>query len=88
MNYQARTALSCYSSLLSQPDHHYRRSLVLISSLAGCLELDGVDYTASKWAVRGLSRSARPKREDLGYRMNLIALLVVDTPMSKSLPDV
>lgn len=64
-----------------------RKSLVVISSLAGYLELNAADYTASKWAVRGIFRSIRSKMEDLGYRVNLIAPWVMDTPMSKSLAD-
>lgn len=66
---------------------NFRKSLILISSLAGYLELNFADYTASKWAVRGLFRSIRSKMEDLGYRTNLIAPWVMDTPMSKPLAD-
>lgn len=76
------------SSSPNQSNQPFRKSLVVISSLAGYLELNNVDYTASKWAVRGLFRSARSKMEDLGYRMNLIAPWVMDTPMSKPLADV
>ena len=89
--YTTKLAQHCFAILRSsanQPDQYYRRSPVLISSLAGCLDFDGVDYTASKWAVRGLFRSARPKMEDGRYRMNLIAPWVVGRPMAKSLADV
>lgn len=65
----------------------YSKSLVVISSLAGYLELNNVDYTASKWAVRGMFRATRTLMEDQGYRMNLIAPWVMDTPMSKGLAD-
>lgn len=65
-----------------------RKSLILISSLAGYLELDAADYTASKWAVRGLFRSIRQPMKGLGYRVNLIAPWVMDTPMSKPLADI
>jgi len=65
-----------------------RKSLILISSLAGYLEINAADYTASKWAVRGLFRSIRSKMEDLGYRTNLIAPWVMDTPMSKGLAGI
>ena len=65
----------------------FRKCLVVISSLAGYLELNAADYTASKWAIRGLFRSTRSKMEDLGYRMNLIAPWVMDTPMSKGLAE-
>ena len=63
----------------------FRKCLVMISSLAGYLELEAADYTASKWAVRGLFRSTRSQMEDLGYRTNLIAPWVMDTPMSEDL---
>ncbi|KAK4693766.1 hypothetical protein P7C71_g3692, partial [Lecanoromycetidae sp. Uapishka_2] len=72
----------------SSKDRRFRKCLVVISSLAGYLELNDVDYTASKWAVRGLFRSARSQMEDLGYRINLIAPWVMDTPMAKGLVDV
>ena len=65
----------------------FRKCLVVISSLAGYLELNAADYTASKWAIRGLFRSTRSKMEDLGYRINLIAPWIMDTPMSKGLAD-
>ena len=63
----------------------YRKCLVVMSSLAGYLELYDAAYTSSKWAVRGFFRSTRSKMEDLGYRMNLIAPWVMDTPMAKDL---
>lgn len=66
----------------------YRKSLVVISSLAGYLELNNSDYTASKWAVRGLFRAERSRMEDNGHRINLIAPWVMDTPMAKGLADI
>jgi len=89
--YTTKLAQHYFALPSSSPSHsepQFRKSLVVISSLAGYLELNSVDYTASKWAVRGLFRSARSKMEDLGYRMNLIAPWVMDTPMSKGLVDV
>lgn len=65
----------------------FRKCLVVISSLAGYLEITSADYTSTKWAVRGLFRSTRSKMEDLGHRINLIAPWVMDTPMSKNLAD-
>ena len=65
----------------------YRKSLVVISSLAGYLELNNSDYTASKWAVRGMFRAERSRMEDNGYRINLIAPWVMDTPMAKGLAE-
>ena len=64
-----------------------RKCLVVLSSLAGYLELRAADYTAAKWAVRGLFRSTRSKMEDLGYRINLIAPWVMDTPMAHNLAE-
>ena len=66
----------------------YKKCLILISSIAGYLEIVASDYTASKWAVRGLFRSIRSKMEDLGHRVNLIAPWVMDTPMSKGFAEV
>ena len=62
-----------------------RKCLVVISSVAGYCELTDAAYTTSKWAVRGLFRSTRSKMEDLGYRMNLIAPWIMDTPLAKEL---
>ena len=76
------------STVKAKPTSTPRKSLILISSLAGYLETNAADYTASKWAVRGLFRSVRSKMEDLGYRTNLIAPWVMDTPMSKGLAEV
>lgn len=65
----------------------YRKSLVVISSLAGYLEVNNTDYTASKWAVRGMFRAERSGMEDNGHRINLIAPWVMDTPMAKSVAE-
>ena len=65
----------------------YRKSLVVISSIAGYLEINNTDYTASKWAVRGMFRAERSKMEDNGHRINLIAPWVMDTPMGKGLAE-
>ncbi|CAF9931418.1 MAG: hypothetical protein ALECFALPRED_005001 [Alectoria fallacina] len=55
-------------SLQTKATPSVRKCLVVIRSLAGYLEINDSDYTASKWAVRGLFRSTRSKMEDLGYR--------------------
>ena len=65
----------------------YRKSLVVISSLAGYLEINNTDYTASKWAVRGMFRAERSRMEDNGHRINLIAPWVMDTPMAKTVAE-
>lgn len=62
------------------------KSLVLISSIAGYLELNEIQYTASKWAVRGIFRGIRSMMEDLGYRTNLIAPWVVSHVFAQCFP--
>lgn len=66
----------------------YKKCLILIGSMAGYLEIVASDYTASKWAVRGLFRSIRSKMEDLGHRVNLIAPWVMDTPMTRGIAEI
>ena len=75
------------SSPRNNPTPEPRKCLVLISSMTGYLKISATDYTAAKWAVRGLFRSTRSKMEDLGYRVNLIAPWVMDTPMAHSLAE-
>ena len=62
---------------------NYKKCLILLGSIGGYLEIVACDYTASKWAVRGLFRAIRSKMEDLGHRVNLIAPWVMDTPLSR-----
>ena len=66
----------------------FKKALILLSSLSGYLEVNNVDYGGAKWAVRGMFRAMRSKMEDAGYRTNLLAPWVMDTPMSKPLATV
>ena len=84
--------LAQYYFLLPVPPENsrsssYHKSLVVISSIAGYLEINATDYTASKWAVRGMFRAERSKMEDSGHRINLIAPWVMDTPMARDLAE-
>jgi 3alpha(or 20beta)-hydroxysteroid dehydrogenase len=57
-------------------------SIVNISSISGLGGFAGGGaYSASKWALRGLTRSAAGDLAPLGIRVNCIAPGVTDTPM-------
>jgi 3alpha(or 20beta)-hydroxysteroid dehydrogenase len=58
-------------------------SIVNIASTAGLTGVPGISgYTASKWAVRGLTRSAAVELAPWGIRVNSVAPGVVTTPMA------
>jgi 3alpha(or 20beta)-hydroxysteroid dehydrogenase len=58
-------------------------SIVNIASTAGLTGVPGISgYTASKWAVRGLTRSAAVELAPWGIRVNVVAPGVVTTPMA------
>ena len=65
-----------------------RKSLTLVGSSVGysdfCLS---PDYSASKWGVRGFFRAIRVPMEQQGYRANLIAPGIMDTPIIGDLKD-
>ena len=57
-------------------------SIVNISSISGLGGFAGGSaYAASKWALRGLTRSAAGDLAPLGIRVNCVAPGVTDTPM-------
>jgi 3alpha(or 20beta)-hydroxysteroid dehydrogenase len=62
-------------------------SIVNISSRAGMSGYHAVAYGTSKWAVRGLSRTASMELGSLGIRVNCVFPGYIDTPMSASAPD-
>ena len=59
------------------------KSVVLIDSLAGYCGAEGsVEYTASKWGVRGIFRGLRKQLAGMGVRINSVAPFYVETPMT------
>jgi 3alpha(or 20beta)-hydroxysteroid dehydrogenase len=64
-------------------------SIVNISSIAG-LRGGGTSqaYTASKWAVRGMTKSAAQELGPFGMRVNSIHPGLIDTPMLQQLPGI
>jgi 3alpha(or 20beta)-hydroxysteroid dehydrogenase len=64
-------------------------SIVNISSIAGLRGTGGaVAYGASKWAVRGMTKSAAQELTRFGIRVNSIHPGLIDTPMLQQLPGV
>ena len=61
-------------------------SIVNVSSIAGTTGHFPPAYTASKWALRGLSRSASAEYGRLGIRVNAIMPGVIQTPMAADAP--
>jgi 3alpha(or 20beta)-hydroxysteroid dehydrogenase len=58
-------------------------SIVNVSSTAGTTGLGGIiGYTASKWAVRGMTRAAAVELAHLGIRVNTLVPGLVRTPMT------
>lgn len=59
------------------------KSIVLIASLAGYCGAEGsVEYTTSKYGVRGLMRGLRKQAAGLGVRLNAVCPFYVETPMT------
>ncbi|MFQ0815895.1 short-chain dehydrogenase [Brucella anthropi] len=56
-------------------------AIVNISSTAGLTGYFSAAYTASKWALRGLTRSAAQELADRNIRVNSICPGLVETPM-------
>ncbi|MDQ3106728.1 MAG: glucose 1-dehydrogenase [Actinomycetota bacterium] len=61
-------------------------SIVNISSIAGLRGSSGtIAYSASKWAVRGMTKVAALELAPLGIRVNSIHPGIIDTPMLQDL---
>lgn len=56
-------------------------SIVNLSSLAGLRGTKGIAYTATKWAVRGMTRTAALELAPRKIRVNSIHPAFIDTPM-------
>ncbi|MBI2766744.1 MAG: glucose 1-dehydrogenase [Chloroflexi bacterium] len=66
-----------------------RGSIVNISSIAGMqASANGFAYGASKWAVRGMTKTAARELGRFGIRVNSIHPGLIDTPMLHELPGV
>jgi 3alpha(or 20beta)-hydroxysteroid dehydrogenase len=63
-------------------------SIVNVSSIAGTTGHYPPAYTASKWALRGVSRAASAELGRLGIRVNTILPGVIATPMADDAPAV
>jgi 3alpha(or 20beta)-hydroxysteroid dehydrogenase len=62
-------------------------SIVNISSIAGATGHYPAAYTASKWALGGLSRVASLELGRLGIRVNTVLPGIIDTPMGADVPS-
>tara|TARA_E500000305_G_scaffold102743_1_gene97718 strand:- start:784 stop:1575 length:792 start_codon:yes stop_codon:yes gene_type:complete len=61
-------------------------SIINITSIAAMTGHFPAAYTASKWALRGLSRSASLELGDRGIRVNTVMPGAIVTPMSDDIP--
>lgn len=61
---------------------HSGGSIVLVSSLAGLVGHPSAAYATSKWAVRGLAKSAVGVLAAKGIRINSLHPGIIDTPMA------
>jgi 3alpha(or 20beta)-hydroxysteroid dehydrogenase len=63
-------------------------SIVNISSIAGLRGGGSIAYVASKWAVRGMTKSAAIQLAPYGVRVNSIHPGLIETPMLHQLPGI
>lgn len=69
--------------LHSNPKPEPTKSIVLIASLAGYCGAEGsVEYTTTKFGVRGLLRGLRKQLAGMNVRLNAVAPFYVETPMT------
>jgi 5'-hydroxyaverantin dehydrogenase len=70
--------------LHKNPKPEPTKSVVLIASLAGYCGAEGsVEYTTTKYGVRGLLRGLRKQLAGMNVRLNAVAPFYVETPMTE-----
>lgn len=62
-------------------------SIVNVGSAAGAMAHYGIAYGASKWALRGITKTAAMELGPRGIRVNLVSPGFIETPMTQSAPD-
>ena len=62
-------------------------AIVNVGSLAALTAHPAAAYTASKWALRGLSRVASMQLGERGIRVNLVNPGYIETPMTAAAPE-
>ncbi len=61
-------------------------AVVNVSSIAGLTGYDAAGYTASKWGLRGVTKTAALELAPLGIRVNSVHPGVILTPMVSNVP--
>jgi 3alpha(or 20beta)-hydroxysteroid dehydrogenase len=61
-------------------------SIVNVGSAAGAMAHYGISYGASKWALRGITKTAAMELGPRGIRVNLVSPGFIETPMTASAP--
>ena len=61
-------------------------AIVNVGSAAGAMAHYGIAYGASKWALRGITKTAAMELGPRGIRVNLVSPGFIETPMTASAP--
>jgi 3alpha(or 20beta)-hydroxysteroid dehydrogenase len=80
-HYQVNQRGSFLGLKLAEEQGRSGTSVVNISSLAGLRASRGVAYTGTKWALRGISKTAAVELGPRGIRVNSVHPGIIDTPM-------